>query len=86
MVNRFPAPVRRFVRAIASSGLAAGMVALLAQVEVVKNIVVDAVQSIPGLSVDSEVTIAVIAGAVVVAVIQAADKFFRENDVYPDVL
>jgi len=62
------------------------MVALLAQVETLKEIVVDAVQAIPGLSVDSETTVAFVAVAVVLAAVQAADKFFREHEVYKDVV
>jgi len=62
------------------------MVALVAQLERVSNLVVDAVQAIPGLNVDSEATIASVAVAVVAAAILAADKFFRDNGAYPDVL
>jgi len=82
----FSAPVARFVRAVASTALGAGMVALVSQLDTVSNIVVDAVHAIPGLTVDSEATIAVVAVAVVASAIQAADKFFRENGAYGDVL
>ena len=67
-----PAPLARFLRAIASSAVAAGMVALLASIEDVKSIVVDAVKGIPGLSVNSETTISFIAVAVVLAVVYAS--------------
>jgi len=48
--------------------------------------VVDVVRGVPGLSVDSETTIAFVAVAVVVAVVQSADKFFRDEGVYPNHL
>jgi len=80
------APVARFVRAVGSSALAAAVVAVGAQVDTIKDIVVDVVRGVPGLSVDSETTIAFVAVAVVVAVVQSADKFFRDEGVYPNHL
>ena len=80
------APVARFVRAIASSALAAAVVAVGAQVDTLKDIVVDVVRGVPGLSVDSETTIAFVAVAVVVAVVQAADKHFRDAGLYSNHL
>jgi len=62
------------------------VVAVGAQVDTIKDIVVDVVRGVPGLSVDSETTIAFVAVAVVVAVVQAADKFFRDEGVYPNHL
>jgi len=80
------APVARFVRAVASSALAAAVVAVGAQVDTIKDIVVDVVRGVPGLSVDSETTIAFVAVAVVVAVVQAADKHFRDAGLYSNHL
>ena len=77
-----PAPIARFIRAIVSSGLAAGMAVALSQIDAVKDLVMDVVTGIPGLDVNSEATVAAIVVAIAAAVIVAADKYFRENGVY----
>lgn len=82
----FSAPVARFFRAIGSSALGAGIVALTAKLDTVSSIIVDAVHQIPGLTVDSEATIAAVAVAVVAAAVLAVDKYARENGWYGDVL
>ena len=82
----FAAPVARFVRAVVSAGVGAAVVAVGAQSAAISDFVVDAVKRVPGLDVNSETTVAFIAVAVVAAVIQAVDKFFRENGTYPDVV
>lgn len=80
------APVARFIRSVAAAAAAAVITAVFANVEVVKEIIVDAISGIPVLQVSDPNTIAVIVWTVLAAALQAADKALRDSGSYPNYL
>lgn len=79
----FTAPVARLVRAVLAAALSGAMTVIISNIGGIRDIVIDTFGKF-GIHDDN---IVVAAGIVALAaMIQAADKWFRDNGWYPNVL